>query len=105
VESNGQTLVYAPVSPTPHGSECAMATDRRACEFLLERYRAFTERNGKRGWFPVWHKPWSVQPVALQLTDTSLLTTRHPWARRAHLMGAHYSNGLDDVWMGLRQNL
>lgn len=77
-------------------------TDLR--HFLLERYRAYTERNGRRGWFPVWHQPWRCRAIDAKLNDSSLLRQSGRWAESARLAGAHHSWGLDEVWMGLRRD-
>lgn len=74
-----------------------------ADEFLLERYRAFTHRKGRDGWFPVWHKPWRYQSVDAQLHGKSLLRSTGDWSNRMQLVSAHYSEGFEEVWMGLRQ--
>ena len=41
------------------------ATRDSLAAFLLERYIAFTWRNSKRGWFPVWHPTWKFRPVGI----------------------------------------
>lgn len=73
-------------------------------EFLVERYRAFTERGGKRGWFPVWHPPWKIARLGVTLEETSLLTAAGRWFGHARLHSAHGSAGAGGVWMGLRQS-
>jgi uncharacterized protein YqjF (DUF2071 family) len=78
-------------------------------EFLLERYTAFTQWRGVRRFFRVWHSPWPVTPLAATVEDTSLLDATGDWITDARLIGAHYSRGVRDVWMGrpqlLRQRL
>ncbi len=69
-------------------------------EFLLERYTAFTERRGRKRFFRVWHPPWPQQPLDLELPCASLLAETGPWCREARLIGAHFSPGVRDVWMG-----
>lgn len=88
-----------------HGFDSSADHDPRLTEFLLERYRAFTERNGVTGWFPVWHQPWKLERVAAELVERSLLDTTGDWSDHAALVAAHYSAGLNEVWMGLRQRL
>jgi uncharacterized protein YqjF (DUF2071 family) len=69
-------------------------------EFLVERYRAFTCRRGRRGWFPVWHGPWKISAFSAQLTETSLIRRSGNWFRTAHHYSAHWSPGAGEVWMG-----
>ena len=69
--------------------------------FLMERYTAFTERQGRVGLFRVWHQPWPQQSAAsIQLPDLSLLEGAGSWFREARMTGANYSPGLSDVWIG-----
>ena len=65
--------------------------------FLLERYTAYTIRFGKLCFFRIWHPPWSQTPVDLKLEDASLLLEMTGPAR---FVGAHYTVGAKDVWMG-----
>ncbi|GEM_PF-2257822 len=87
------------------GNNSSSYHDPRLTEFLLERYRAFTERTGRKGWFPVWHEPWPYELVDARLLESSLLAATSEWSRNANLVAAHYSVGSDEVWMGLRQRL
>ena len=69
--------------------------------FLMERYTAFTKRQGRVGLFRVWHHPWPQQPAAsIQLPELSLLEGAGSWFQRADMTGANYSPGLSDVWIG-----
>ena len=72
-------------------------------EFLVERYRAFTCRNGRRGCFPVWHEPWHIAPMSAAITDRSLLGTLESGLAEARLYSGHWSPGAGGVWMGWRQ--
>ncbi len=69
-------------------------------EFLLERYTAFTSRGSARRFFRIWHPPWRQVPVTVSVGDDTLLTETWPWFMEARLMGANYSPGFRDVWMG-----
>jgi hypothetical protein len=69
-------------------------------EFLLERYSAFTHRAGRTRFFRIWHQPWRQRRVAVQIRDASLLTANWPWLADARLIGAHFSPGVHDVWIG-----
>lgn len=69
-------------------------------EWLMERYTAFTVRRGKRLLFRVWHPPWPAVPVEAMVTDDTLLRKHLPWFHHATYVGAHFSPGVNDVWMG-----
>ena len=69
-------------------------------EFLLERYTAFTRWHGRTRMFHVWHEPWPQSPIALKIERDDLLLTTGDWPAYAHVIGAHYSPGAHDVWMG-----
>ncbi|SRR5260221_6193455 len=88
------------------GSNGAQENPFRVCaagsldEFLLERYTAFTRQGSKARFFRIWHPPWLQKPVEVSLLDDSLLRSSGSWAQAATLVGANYSPGLQDVWMG-----
>lgn len=73
-------------------------------EFLLERYTAFNGTSaagtGVKRFFRIWHPPWPQVPIQVTSVDTSLLQSVWPWFADARLVGAHYSPGVDGVWMG-----
>lgn len=71
-------------------------------EFLLERYTAFTSAAGEPRFFRVWHEPWQITPlVNLELFEESLLQQSDTkWARTAKVIGAHFTKGVHNVWMG-----
>ncbi len=69
-------------------------------EWLMERYTAFTDVGHGPRYFRVWHPPWPQVRAEVELTDDSLLTSRWPWMAGAHVIGANYSPGIEDVWMG-----
>ncbi len=65
--------------------------------FLLERYTAFTHRNGITRRFDVAHEPWPQASVNLELGDTSLLEN-FKWMRTGEFLSTgHYSPGVFDV--------
>ena len=69
--------------------------------FLMERYTAFTQRRGRLGLFRIWHPPWAQQQAArIQLPELSLVVSAASWFHDAQMVGAHYSPGLTDVWIG-----
>jgi len=69
-------------------------------EFLLERYTAFTSSGSTRRFFRIWHPPWAQMPVAATVRENTLLMKTWPWFEQAQLVGANYSPGFRDVWMG-----
>ena len=73
-------------------------------EFVLERYTAFTSEWGLHRRFRIWHPPWAVTPLDVQVDDCGLFAETGDWSRTATLIGAHHSNGFPDVWMS-RPNL
>ena len=69
-------------------------------EFLLERYTAFTQWPKLRRFFRVWHEPWPVRPLDITVEEGGLPNQIGPWFHEAQMIGAHYSRGVDPVWMG-----
>jgi uncharacterized protein YqjF (DUF2071 family) len=69
-------------------------------EWLMERYTAFTYFRGVRRFFRVWHVPWEQRAVNVFIRDQSLLEGRWPFMRKATIIGANYSPGARNVWMG-----
>jgi uncharacterized protein YqjF (DUF2071 family) len=80
----------APVAPSPPNS---------LDEFCLERYSAFTFQRGRARRFHIWHAPWSRQRVEVQIEEASLLD-EGDWYRYARPALAHYSPGVEPVWLG-----
>ena len=72
-------------------------------EWLMERYTAFTLHRGVFRLFRVWHRPWPQLGTEVELTDDSLLRSNWPWLADGSLLGANYSPGFHDVWMGRPQ--
>lgn len=69
-------------------------------EWLMERYTAFNAAGGRQRYFRVWHRPWPQCATEVQMESRDLLTKNWPWFREARLVGANYSPGFDEVWMG-----
>ena len=69
-------------------------------EFLMERYTAFTSHDSTRRFFRIWHPPWPQMPVEVFISDDLLLKKTWPWFGGVRLVGANYSPGFDEVWMG-----
>jgi uncharacterized protein YqjF (DUF2071 family) len=74
-------------------------------EFLMERYTAFTANGSRKRKFRIWHPPWPQRPIAIEILDNSLLLQSWPWFKDARMVGANYSPGFRDVWMGRPQRL
>ena len=73
-------------------------------EFLLERYTAFTQWKSHRRFFCIWHPPWPQTPIELAELEDGLLATTGGWVASARFIGANYSPGVHDVWMGRPQH-
>jgi uncharacterized protein YqjF (DUF2071 family) len=69
-------------------------------EWLMERYTAFNSAGWRKRYFRVWHQPWSQCAVSVKLANVALLTRRWQWFEDAQPIGANYSPGFDEVWMG-----
>ena len=69
-------------------------------EFLLERYTAFTAHGLTRRFFRIWHPPWPQVPATVSILENSLLKKTWRWFNDARLVGANYSPGFEEVWMG-----
>jgi uncharacterized protein YqjF (DUF2071 family) len=69
-------------------------------EWLMERYTAFTFFKGARRFFRVWHVPWRQAAADVSVTKQSLLENYWPFMREGSIIGAKYSPGVRDVWMG-----
>ena len=69
-------------------------------EWLMERYTAFTQWSGRARLFRVWHPPWPQIAVEATISNIGLLTERWPMFRDAMVIGANFSPGVPDVWMG-----
>jgi len=69
-------------------------------EWLMERYTAFTHARRTAKFFRVWHDPWRQIAAEVTVTDASLLELTWPFFRNARFVGANFSPGVRDVWMG-----
>ncbi len=98
VKAQAGTLAYhatlAANTPFHHVPASSLA------EFLLERYTAYTWQGATRRYFRVWHWPWEQCAVEPEIMDRSLLNDVWPWFKEAQFVGAHYSPGVRNVWMG-----
>ena len=73
-------------------------------EFLLERYTAFTSRNGVLRRFRIRHEPWPKAPAECRITHDSLLSSRG-WMVSTQPVVSHYSPGVRDVQIGGPQRI
>jgi uncharacterized protein YqjF (DUF2071 family) len=69
-------------------------------EWLMERYTAFNCARGRKKFFCVWHPTWPQCPAQIAITKNSLLTQNWPWFQTAKYVGANFSPGFEEVWMG-----
>jgi uncharacterized protein len=94
----GNALAYVASLPfEPQFRECQPGS---LTEWLMERYVAFTKFGNLRRFFRVWHKPWLQAPANVQVTEQTLLEREWPLFGDARIVGANFSPGLTDVWMG-----
>ena len=96
--ATGSRLVY--IGGGAARAVCQPATIQTLTEWLMERYTAFNAAGGSRRFFRVWHPPWAQCAVEVELAERDLLTARWPWLEEAKVVGANYSPGFDEVWMG-----
>lgn len=69
-------------------------------EWLMERYTAFNSAGGRKRFFRVCHPTWPQCTVDAAVEDKSLITNTWPWFKDARFVGANFSPGFDEVWMG-----
>ena len=76
------------------------AAARTLRQFLVERYTAYTLQRTTYRRFRIWHEPWQCRSVQLRVERENLLEVTGPWSRDAHYVGADYSAGVEDAWIG-----
>lgn len=84
----------------PEWPACEIAPVGSLTEFLMERYTAYTWHAPYRRYFRVWHAPWEQCRADVRLENASLLTNVWPWFGSGRYVGANYSPGAKNVWMG-----
>ncbi|NNF56846.1 MAG: DUF2071 domain-containing protein [Rhodothermaceae bacterium] len=84
----------------PYDAELGPAERGSLTEFLLERYTAYTAWHGLRRCFRIWHPPWPQTAFDGEVLDDALLDATGGWMQKADFIGATYSPGVRDVWMG-----
>jgi len=87
-------------APGAEASTCEVGSVE---EFLCERYTAFTKWRNVYRLFRIWHEPWRQIPIELVFDDLSLLQSTGSWINHAEFIGAAYSPGVFDVWLGRPQ--
>lgn len=97
VKSGGLLLYNARLARPVHFEPCAIGS---LDEWLMERYAAFNSAGGCRRFFRVWHPPWPQCATKVDVEDKSLVTKNWPWFEEAELVGANFSPGFDEVWIG-----
>ena len=96
--NTGNAFAYAASLPSdPHFRQCEHAS---LTEWLMERYTAFTNFGNIRRFFRVWHRPWLQAPATACVTEQALLDRNWPLFHNARIVGANFSPGLTNIWMG-----
>jgi len=86
-----------PVAGVWSFGECEPGT---LAAFLVERYTGFTRRGSRRRLFRIWHEPWRMAEAKAEWTDDSLLRQYLSWWGETRFVGANYSPGAFNIWMG-----
>ena len=95
---SGDAFAYdASLAAQPQFRECEPDS---LTEWLMERFTAFTMFHGRRRFFRVWHQPWPQVPADVCVSESSLLQQNWPFFHDAQIVGANFSLGVTDVWMG-----
>lgn len=97
VKSNAVFAYQAAKNPAATFAPCESGS---LDEWLMERYTAFNSTSGLKRYFRVWHPAWPQQQASVTVNDLSLLKKTWPWFADARLVGANYSPGVREVWMG-----
>ena len=87
-------------TPVDREARYGLCREGSLAEFVAERYTAFTARGASRRLFRIWHPPWALTPLDLTVEDDTLLAATGTWCRHARFVGAHYTPGARNVWMG-----
>lgn len=96
-DASGRIEYSALINPNVRFAPC---TADSLEEFLMERYTAFTRRGSKSRFFRILHRPWRQSGIELKFLDDQLLVGTWPWFKNARMIGANFSPGICDVWMG-----
>jgi uncharacterized protein YqjF (DUF2071 family) len=109
----GDSFRYQATLTTSQFTPCEQGT---LDEWLMEHYIAFTGHPSNpslqilvpggtrictdRKFFRVWHLPWLQGTAQVLRLEKALLEKNWAWFNDARLVGANYSPGVRDVWMG-----
>jgi uncharacterized protein len=97
-DKTSNAFAYAASLPSePQFRECEPGS---LTEWLMERYAAFTKFGNLQRFFRVWHQPWLQAPADVHVAEQTLLNQNWPQFRDARIVGANFSLGVTDVWMG-----
>jgi len=91
---------FAYTAEIPGGAAFQVCAPGSLDEFLIERYTAYTSRARCSRYFDIWHEPWRQIPLEARITNDHLLRQTFPCFNQACLVGANYSPGVHNVWMG-----
>jgi uncharacterized protein YqjF (DUF2071 family) len=97
IQTRSGDLHYA---ARPMADELAPSVSGTRDEFLLERYTAFTSARGIGRYFQIWHQPWPMVPLEIEVNGEQLLHSTGKWFATAKLAGGNYSPGVFGIWMG-----
>lgn len=94
----GSALAFqATMNPADSFAPCEPGS---RAEWLMERYAAFNAVHSRKRFFRVWHPPWLQCEVQAEWEDLTLLRENWNCFRSARLVGANFSPGRPEVWMG-----
>lgn len=88
-------------SGSPEGPEFTAAPGSREA-FFLERYTAYTSEGFRPLRFRVWHEPWRIRTLVPERNTMGefLASLDMSWSGDVREVGAQFSEGVRDVWMG-----
>ena len=83
-----------------HSPNSGSIAPEELTDFLLERYAAFTCRNGKGRMFHIAHEPWPRHAADVRIVNDALIRQAAPWFAGCRFVCAHSSPGVRDVEIG-----
>ena len=100
VEDAGTRAAFAYQADLAVGASFAPCEPGSLDGWLMERYLAFNSVCGRKRSFRVWHEPWPQCKARVEISDASLLQSNWSWFGGAEIVGANYSPGVSNVWLG-----
>jgi uncharacterized protein len=91
-----RSFEYSAQATSDHFTTCLAGS---LDEFLLERYTAFTSGGRARRYFQIWHEPWPMVPLQVDVRDNGILRSTGSWFNHAKVVGGNFSPGVRDIWM------